>query len=127
MPKKMSAEELDAALGQFTGSEEWHHSMFAPGLVYSDGVKFLVVNAGAFWLIDTIASYQRDRRLNTKQLREFQLWTLHVNPDRTAVLTCYPDTGKPAVIQQDIEFTDFPLDAIRLYVEDTTLLLPSEH
>ena len=56
----------------------------------------------------------------------FQVWKLKVNADRTAALTC--DDGNGNILHtQEIAFTDFPLDEIKLYFTDNTILLPSEY
>jgi hypothetical protein len=97
-------------------------------LIYTAGVKALADQAGAYWLIDAIASYQTHRRVvGNPRLREFQLWELAANEDGTAFLTLCEDTGCPPVIQQNIEYTDFPRPGIKLFVESGTLLLPQEH
>lgn len=55
-----------------------------------------------------------------------QLWKLTVKPDHTAVLTCEDGNGE-AVVSKHIPFTDFPLDEIKFYVTNSTILLPSEY
>jgi hypothetical protein len=114
--------DLKAELAGFTGTTQYYRS--ALGLLYTDGVKHLAERAGAYWLIDAIASWQPKARCID---REFQLWELAVDHDRRAVLSFRRDTGLPADIQQKIEYTDFPQGAFTLYVEHGVLLLPSEH
>ncbi len=109
-------------LDQFTGTENYYRH--GSGLLYTDGVKYVAEEGKAYWLIDAIASYQRE--LKSERLREFQLWELRVQ-DRQGVLTCKEDSDCPEVVRQEIEFTDFPLDYIKLYVESGVVLLPSEH
>ncbi|MCK9598089.1 MAG: hypothetical protein M0R06_03545 [Sphaerochaeta sp.] len=58
--EKLSKEELEAGLAQFYGSEQWYKASFG-GVVYTDGVKYLADHAGAYWLIDAVASYQGAR------------------------------------------------------------------
>jgi hypothetical protein len=115
---------LEHDLRQFTGSENVYKNF--TGLRYTDGVKYLAEKAGAYWLIDAIGSYQRDKRLQIERLQEFQLWTLTVK-ENVGLLQCFEDSGVPATLEQEIEFTDFPLPEIKLYVEGGVLLLPSEH
>lgn len=47
------------------------------------------------------------------------------------VVECREDTDSPALVSQAMEYTDFPLPDMKLYVEgsdgDLCLLLPSEH
>lgn len=113
-------------LNQFTGSETIYRH-WTNRLVYTEGVRYLAENAGAYWLIDAIASYQ-------PQDEPFQVWVLKCEgqgASRKAALTMHPDLPGPEIIRQEIEFTDFVLDEIKLYVEvegdKTVLLLPSEH
>ena len=78
--------------------------------------------AGCFWLLDIIGSYQKDKQLDP----HFQVWTLVVNlEDSTAAVNGFND--KTPVISQDIPYTDFPLDALKLFLMDGVILLPSEH
>jgi len=123
------ADEIANGLAQFYGGDELYRHML--GIRYTTGVRYLAERAGAYWLIDAIASYQSGRKVrNNRRLQEFQLWELTVDlAARSCVLTCKEDSGeheKP-VITQEIEYTDFPLDYIKLYMEDGVLLLPSEH
>ncbi|MFC1762933.1 DUF6876 family protein [Planctomycetota bacterium] len=86
----------------------------------TDGVQYLAEQAGAYWLIDAIFSHRR---------REpFQIWTLKKNTDDNgAVLTMQEDSGEPIKVRQEMPFTDFPLDQIKLYLIDGVVLLPSEY
>ncbi|MDA2934976.1 hypothetical protein MYX82_11635, partial [Acidobacteria bacterium AH-259-D05] len=78
--------------------------------------------AECYWLIDIVASYQP----KLKQV-PFQLWELEVEKDNPGVVTVREDSGKPALISQEIPYTDFPLEKIQLYCIDGVLLLPSEY
>jgi hypothetical protein len=125
--KKLTQSDLD----QFRGGDE-KYTHWLRRLVFSEGVQYMAECAGAYWLIDIVASYQMHKKVkNNKRLQEFQLWELKVKTDKnggkSAVVTLREDTGEPVVIRQKIEYTDFPLDYIKLYVEGGTLLLPSEH
>lgn len=105
-------------LGQFIGTEH-HYRHWLGRLVFTDGVKYVADQGGAYWLIDAIASYRR---------REpFQVWALTVNADKTARLTMREDTGERAMVVQKIKYTDFPLAQIKFYVVDGVLMLPSEY
>jgi hypothetical protein len=131
--------ELQKELQQCSGTENYYRTMFSK-LVYTDGIKLLADRAGAYWLIDVIASYQRqcDR---DEMLQDFQLWYL-VRPDSEliphlshahqngCIITCWTDTPSTAAtpkIRQDVPLTDFPLPDIKLYVRDSVLMLPSEY
>jgi hypothetical protein len=119
-----------ADLDQFIGTQNYYRTML-PRFVFTDGVKFMADEAGAYWLIDAIGSYQPQPRLrNNEQLRYFQVWELKLDGKGGAVLTCRADTDVPPVVTQKIPYTDFPFD-IKLWVERgdnmMVLLLPSEH
>ena len=130
----LTATELESELCQFNGTEQYYNHL---GFNYTDGIKFLADNAECYWLLDAIVSYQQELARNP-MLRDFQLWLLIVGdfhdfikpePGNMAVLTCWEDSPelgvKPAVIQQ-IEYTDFPLPEIKLYLENKVIYLPSE-
>jgi hypothetical protein len=118
---------IQAALDQFIGSDTaYKWSVLAPGCRLTDGTKYLAAAAGAYWLMDVIASYQR-----TLQRRHefFQVWRLEKNGS-AAVVTCTNEMGD-ITVRQEIPFTDFPLDSIKLYATWTggylLIQLPSEY
>ena len=118
--QEIEAKALNYALEQFNGTENYYPHLL--GIQYTDGIKYLADQAGAYWLIDLIASRQ------TKTIKQipFQIWTLKTK-DSTGVITMKEDTGEPNRVRQEIEFTDFPLKSIKLYFIDGVLLLPSEY
>ena len=120
----MSKPTIDHSdLMQFTGADTYYRHGLNRKVVYTEGVQFLAERAGAYWLIDEIAlAQQYDERVKAE---EFQCWKLVVT-NSTATLTCDDGNGK-VVFSKHIDFTDFPLDHIDLWVEGDTILLPSEH
>jgi hypothetical protein len=128
-------------LNNFTGTEGYTRwSPLFPSLVLTDGSLFVAEHGGqcgAYWLFDAIASHQPDvQRHPDERLKDMQFWTLKVNADKTAVLTCVADSGEEPVVTQRIEFTDFDLPEIDLWVSPTddgkggvlyVILLPSEY
>lgn len=111
-------------LDQFVGTENYYRH-WLNRFVYTDGVKHLVDEGKAYWLLDAIASYQ-PQLLKDPMLQQFQHWKLTVSPDQKAQLICERDTDD-VVVTQDIEFTDFPLTQIRLYLISGVLMLVSEY
>lgn len=93
-------------------------------IVYTGGVRYLANAAKAFWLLDAIALAQ-PRATRDPWLREFQLWELYTRSDRSATLVRSRDMDSEA-FRRNIDFTDFTIDYVRLYVEWNVLLLPSE-
>lgn len=134
---KITNAELNEALSGFTGDLERYRNFL--GLLFTPGVKCLAEKAGAYWLIDAIASHQT-AKLDQK-CDGFQVWLLTKNAKgKGCTLDCYTDIAenkpdaKLRVVRQKIEYTDFPLEpgqSFRLWVEgigkEKTLLLPSEH
>ena len=117
----------ESDLTQFCGSSEFFQH-WSKRLVYTEGIQHMAEQGGAYWLIDAVASYQSDKRITSRpDLADFQLWELAVAEDRTATLTIRGDSGQPAVITQEIPFSDFPLKQIKFYVCNGTLMLPSEY
>jgi hypothetical protein len=124
---KMTAQEIEAGLNNFYGTEGYTRYTF--GILLTDGVKWLCEAAQCFWLVDAIGSYQNTPKVkNDPDLQGIQFWTLKVNSDKTAKLILERDTDD-VVLTQDIEYTDFPLTEIKLYYSPayTVLLLPSEY
>ena len=111
-------------LAHFTGSEQWYRHPLVRKVVYTDGAKYVADNAGAYWLIDEIAFGQS---VPAVAAEAFQVWKLTVDlAEKNAVLTC-DDGNDRVVFTKPIEFTDFPLDEIRFYFTDHTILLPNEY
>jgi len=112
-------------LSHFTGSDHYYRH-WAMRLVYTDGVKYVANDGDAYWLLDAISSYQTRTFLKDPMLQEFQVWKLTVNADQKATLVCERDTND-VVVTQEIAYTDFPLDEIKLYLVTGVLMLPSEY
>jgi hypothetical protein len=112
-----------ADLAHFTGSEQWFRHGLARNILYTEGAQYVAEHGGAYWLIDEIAFNQAEPAV---AIVKFQFWRLDVAADQTATLTCQ-DGNDNVVFTKLIEFTDFPLDQIRFYFTDNTILLPSEY
>jgi hypothetical protein len=84
----------------------------------TDGAKYVADEGGAYWLLDVIAIAHL--YANSDFEEEFQVWTLKVREGRTASLIC-DDGDNNIVYTQHIEFTDFPLDEIKLYFTDNAI------
>lgn len=111
---------LQEDLQHFTGTEHYYRNF--TGLLYTDGVQYLAEQAGAYWLIDLVGSYQHKLRHVP-----FQLWELRVNDDKSARVTMRDDTGRRAKVRQDLEYTDFPLPRFSWYCADNIMMLKTEY
>ena len=112
------------ALRQFSGSETWYRHSLNRNVLYTEGAQYLAEQGGAYWLLDSIAIAQA--HVKAVKAEEFQVWTLKVNPDATALLTC-SDGNNRIVYRQSIPFTDFPLPEVKLYFCNDVIMLTSEY
>ena len=105
-------------LAQFTGTGQYFRH-WTKKIVYTDGIQYLAENAGAYWLIDLVASYQplTDGR---------QYWILKIE-DGKYCAECQDCEGK-ILARQVIEYSDFPehLLPFTCYLQDGVMFLPSE-
>ena len=125
----MTKDQLLDELHRFYGTEHYYRTN--PGLLVTDGVKFLADNAHCYWLLDMVWSYlpvlrkSRDTFFVVVLTKEGVL-------DPGAIFTIQDDIPpNQTYAQQAIEYTDFPLDEIVLYLSATeeafVLMLRSEY
>ena len=120
--KKMEPEELLSALAHFTGTTQWYRNPMFPAFTYTDGVRFLAEQAGAYWLIDYVFSNQLLPEIKDEV---FQVWKIFT-ADSQAVLKV--EDGNGLILQEfKIPYTDFPLKEFTLLFTDNVLLLLTEY
>ena len=109
-------------LAQFTGTEQYYFNPLFRTIRYTDGVKYLAEKYGAYWFLDVVFSHA----VPLLEKEEFMTAELTVNDDDSAdfILTDGNDT---VLARQKIEWTDFPAQEIKLFIEHGVALLPSEH
>jgi hypothetical protein len=123
----MNTATLNRNISQFRGTDQYYKHLF-PGkspLLLTEGCKYVRDQCNAYWLFDSLLIYQ-----NHKALRDinFQVWEFRrLKKDLSWVLICRQDSDKKPIITQFIEFSDFPLDSIKIWVIDKVALLPSEY
>lgn len=122
------AETIRAALEQHIGSDTRYRHIF--GTVFTPGAKDLAERCGAYWLLDKIGACQGMPKLRTQR---FQVWRLDVRPPvpsaglaHWATLTV-EDGNDRKLHSERIDYTDFPLPSIAVWVVDGTIMLPSEY
>jgi hypothetical protein len=122
----MNTYEIKRALRQFTGTEKYWKHLY-PGrspLLITDGCRWVRDELNCHWLFDNLLILQDDKRLKGIN---FQTWELRQSAkDLSWILTC-KDSNLNPLIKQVIEFSDFPLDYIKLYVICSVALLVSEN
>lgn len=116
----------EASIAQYSGGSETIYRHALTGLKYTAGVRHVAQAGGAYWLIDKIATLARHE---TKlRAEEFLVFKLSVNREKhLAVLTVGDGNDGPVLHHELIEFTDFPLETIKIWREGDVILLPCEH
>lgn len=113
MTEKMDAVTLRDSLRGFSGTEAYHQLSIIPNVVATDGVKYLCENARCFWLFDVIATHLGSVKSCARQYGEvftnFHVWTI-TKVDEGAIVEARVDSGEPALITQEFEYTTFPFD-----------------
>lgn len=120
--------ELKQELQQFSGSQTIY-SLPLFGTKYTEGILHLVNKANCFWLL-TDTSIMAKSLLNKSYFITIDFKRLDVEKQdilgKEAVIN-YGD-GNDNILESHLyDFTDFPLDELRLFFVDGTLLLPSEY
>ena len=133
MAEDLSKTQLQINLKQFIGTSQYHRTGFKT--LSTDGALYLAEQAGAFWLLDIIDS--------VAPFNDFAVCKLKVTQDeqgRRGEVTIDsghnpedPDEQESYQLfhTQKIAFTDFPLDEITLYIQESehgpVIMLPSEY
>jgi len=107
----------------FIGTDEYYKHPFFKELTYTEGVKAMASEYGAYWLIFLIFSHQYKKEVKQEP---FQIWEIK-SQNKKAVVVMRTDTGNPEIVLQKIPFTDFPEGVLKLYFSDGVLMLPSEY
>lgn len=118
----MNTNELQANLSQFIGTEKYYRITHRHLL--TDGTKYLAENAQCIWLMDAIASHL------PKQYHDCFAMVNVIVKNSSAQLTLDDGNGK-VFAEQYIEYTDFPLNVLKLYCtfdgEYWVIMLTSEY
>ena len=106
-------------LRQYTCTDNYYRHPF--GMLFTDGIKALCDKFECYWFLDVVCSYQPELRDE-----KFQVWTLSVNEDSSAIITATDGNGRE-LKAQNLMFTDFRAQSAQVWVEGNVTLLPSEH
>lgn len=130
--KKDQRPDTLPGLGHFTGTENYYAYTLGPirtPFKYTDGVRHVAQSAEAYWLLDVVFSHAMDllrKHPQRDELAGLMVARLRVNDDNSAVFTM-EDGNENQLIEQKIEYTDFPAKEQVFFLESLVLLLPSEH
>lgn len=123
-----SIQDLKEQLSQFHGSQ-CIYSLPICRTLYTEGVQYLAQAANAYWLL-TDASVMgkslmdKSRFITVDFKRYTQAKREEIGFD---AVIAYSDGNGNVFTEQKYHITDFPLDELRLFFVDNTLLLPSEY
>ncbi|MFY0712615.1 hypothetical protein J1D01_02980 [Seonamhaeicola sp. NFXS20] len=122
------ANKIQEQLQYFNGSEMFYHIPLLRTR-FTDGIKYLVNAAACFWLVT-------DTSVVAKSLKERSSWvTIDFKrlpeKEREAsgyeAVIIYSDGNDNILEEHGYTMTDFPLDELRLFFVNDTLMLPSEY
>lgn len=123
-------DQITAELAQFYGTEAYHR--IAPGVVLTDGAKFVFTETDTLKVAQDIASLQPELKRH-RSLRQAQFWTFERVDGAKFKLVCTNgnDDAKPAV-EREYEGVACPLDQFKIFVmpndgSTQVMLLPSEY
>ena len=123
----MEAYKIRNALRHFTGTTEYNKHLF-PGrspIYLTDGCMFVREECGSHWLFDEILTAQTIDRVRGVG---FQKWIFEqIKGDLSWKLTCTNTDNNRVVWSKKIEYSDFPLQKIEIWLIDKVALLPSEY
>ncbi len=117
----MNTAELQTELRQHYGTENWYKHPLSLTMKYTEGVRAFAQAAGAYWLLDIIAT----EVMPLTKTEDFLSVELIVTGS-TAKL--FVDDGNSAILFiKKIPFTDCPEGEWKFYLTDNVLMLPSEY
>jgi hypothetical protein len=94
-------------LSHFIGTERYYR--LSRKHLITDGTKYLADNAECYWLLDATTSHLMEIGTNDW----FVLATLSVKDSRATLI--YSDGNGNELARQQIPYTDFPMEQIKLY------------
>lgn len=126
-----SKEEILQTLPNFYGTENYHRwSAMFPNFVLTDGAKYIAESCGAYWLMGAIASHRASYRNESFVVAVLgKVSDFHGNGFYLSICDDIPSNKMFA--SQRIQFSDFPLDEIKMYLVKQgdlwVIMLPSEY
>lgn len=123
----METNLLKQQLKEFRGTGHYIKHMH-PGrspIYLTQGCLFIRERCQAYWLFNSILSFQLDLRLKNVN---FQIWELRqLQKDLSCELSVREDSDKKPIIIQAIPFSNFLLDSIKIWVIGNVALLPGQY
>ena len=119
---------LGQNLQQFSGSAVYY-TLPLFNYKYTAGVHYLAEQAACYWMLTDIAAVVKGFRAKhgfivavfKRYSKEDQKQT------RNEAVITYGEGNGITLFEQQYDLTDFPLDELRLFFVDDTLMLPNEY
>ena len=125
---KVQVSEIKEGLQHFHGTEMFY-SIPLLKTRFTDGLKYLANVADCFWLI-TDTSVIAKSLMNRSEFITIDFKKLsaeeRLNKGFDAIIT-YSDGNNTILEKQGYRATDFPLDELRLFFVNNSLMLPNEY
>lgn len=128
METQITPFDLRSNLKTFTGTEMYYMIPLL-NTRYTDGIKYLAGAANCFWLVTDVSviakslmNRSRFITIDFKKLSEEKQDAVGYES-----IFEYSDGNGNVLETHKYHSTDFPLEKLRLFFTDGTLLLPSEH
>jgi len=125
MSEKLEKQEIENQLPYFTGTTKWYRVSKQPPILLTEGTKFLLDSCGMYWFLSdfVILCLLMD---NVKD-ESFIVFSLDVDLESKEALVKIGDGNNNILYQQEIQYTDCPLDKVKMYYSNEVLMLPSEY
>jgi hypothetical protein len=118
---------LASELAHFTGTEHYYRHPLARTVTYTDGVQYFAEKAGAYWLLDILAT---EVAPISRKMDDLLVATVKVSDNQAALSAA---DGNKKVWKRKIGFTDLEDGTWTFYVAPggpggtTVVFLPSEY
>lgn len=127
-PMEISIQDFKEQLSQFHGSQ-CIYSLPICRTRYTEGVQYLASTANAYWLLTDASVMGKSLMEKSRFITvDFKCYS---EAEREEIgfdaVIAYSDGNDTVFTEQQYHITDFPLDELRLFFVDNTLLLPSEY
>jgi hypothetical protein len=120
--------DLKADLAHFTGTEQWFRCFLNRKVTYTEGVKYFAEKAGAYWLLDILAT-----ELPGLVKKHGMIFVSAESDGSQANLVAVRDKGEPPLWHRHVDFTDLPAGEWPLWMGEggpggtMVIMLPSEY
>ena len=121
----MQTTELQAELAQFTGTEQYYKPSLFSSMRITDGVKYFIDQAGAYWFTDIVAT----EIMHKFKKHDFVVVQL-VALDSKATIIAHDGDNKRILLKK-IGYTDCPDGEYNFFMQDgggfVVMMLTSEY